>query len=100
MNNAPNKYWPLLICLILALATLAVFTQVRNFDFVNYDDDRVRHGITLHGLGRHDKFLRLDYGIVGFEACQEYLGNSTTASGTPFMKLSGKYQLTQMSSLK
>lgn len=39
MNNKSNKYWPLLICLTLALATLAVFAQVHNFDFVKYDDD-------------------------------------------------------------
>ena len=48
----------LLIYLSLLLATFAVYAQVRNFDFVNYDDGdfitdnlNVRQGITAQGLG-------------------------------------------------
>lgn len=47
----------LLIYLALVLATFAVYAQVRDFDFVNYDDASyttnnpdVRQGITAHGL--------------------------------------------------
>jgi protein O-mannosyl-transferase len=47
----------LLIYLVLLLATFAVYSQVRNFDFVNYDDDdfitnnvHVRQGFTAQGL--------------------------------------------------
>ena len=47
----------LLIYLALLLATFAVYAQVRNFDFVNYDDSdfitgnpNVRQGLTAHGL--------------------------------------------------
>lgn len=47
----------LLIYLALFLATIAVYAQVRSFDFVNYDDPdyttgntHVRQGLTAHGL--------------------------------------------------
>jgi tetratricopeptide (TPR) repeat protein len=47
----------LLISLALLLATFAVYAQVRNFDFINYDDGdfiidnpNVRQGITAQGL--------------------------------------------------
>ena len=47
----------LLICLALAVATFAVYAQVRHFDFVNYDDPdyttanvHVRQGLTVQGL--------------------------------------------------
>jgi protein O-mannosyl-transferase len=47
----------LLIYLALLLATFAVYAQVRDFDFVNYDDVdfitnnlNVRQGLTAHGL--------------------------------------------------
>jgi tetratricopeptide (TPR) repeat protein len=47
----------LLIYLALLLATFAVYAQVRNFDFINYDDGdfiidnpNVRQGITAQGL--------------------------------------------------
>jgi protein O-mannosyl-transferase len=47
----------LLIYLALLLATFAVYAQVRNFDFVNYDDGdfitdnlNVRQGLTVQGL--------------------------------------------------
>ncbi len=38
MDKTPNKYWSLCIYLALTLTTLAVFWQVHNYDFVNYDD--------------------------------------------------------------
>jgi tetratricopeptide (TPR) repeat protein len=47
----------LLLCLFLVVATLAVYWQVRNHDFVNYDDDHyitenrhVRAGLTKEGI--------------------------------------------------
>jgi len=48
----------LLIALFLAMATLAVYWQVRNCEFINFDDDlyvtrnhHVRSGLTLDGAG-------------------------------------------------
>lgn len=45
------------ICLFLVLCTLSVFWQVKDFDFVNYDDDLyvfenslVKEGVTLKGI--------------------------------------------------
>ena len=47
----------LFIWLFLVVAVLAVFSQVRNHDFVNYDDNayvtdnpRVKAGLTLKGV--------------------------------------------------
>ena len=40
MNRLPEKYWTYVIYLALAIITLAVFFQVRNFEFTNYDDDK------------------------------------------------------------
>jgi len=34
-----QRGWTLLICIVLAAATLVAFEQVRNNDFVNYDDE-------------------------------------------------------------
>ena len=34
----------LVICLVLALATLSVYWQVRNYEFVLFDDDRHKCG--------------------------------------------------------
>jgi tetratricopeptide (TPR) repeat protein len=56
--QAARSVWPDLgICLILLLATLAVYGQVRHFDFLNYDDPgqvsqnvHVRDGLTPEGL--------------------------------------------------
>jgi protein O-mannosyl-transferase len=53
-----RRWWPdLWICLLIAAATLAVYSQVRSYDFVNYDDpqyvggnDHVRAGITAGGV--------------------------------------------------
>jgi len=39
MNKLLNRYSSLLICVTLALATLAVYWQVCNYDFIKYDDD-------------------------------------------------------------
>ena len=39
MDKTPNKYWAVLICLALALSTLAVYWQVRHNDFVDFDDN-------------------------------------------------------------
>ncbi len=47
----------LLICLFLVIATLAVYQQVRHYDFVGYDDDdyvfenpHIRAGLTLNSI--------------------------------------------------
>ena len=40
MFNMPDKYKTYFIYLALTVVTLAVFWQVRTFDFVNYDDDK------------------------------------------------------------
>ncbi len=57
MNETTNKYWTFCICLILALAALAVFWQVRHHEFVSLDDelyissnDHVKAGLTPKGL--------------------------------------------------
>ncbi len=54
MDYAPRKYYVLLICLVLTLATTVVFCQVCTYDFVNYDDPlyvyenpNIQAGITL-----------------------------------------------------
>ncbi len=38
MTKNPDKNWSLLICLILTLATFAVYFQVHNFKFMTFDD--------------------------------------------------------------
>jgi tetratricopeptide (TPR) repeat protein len=56
--NRARRWWPdLWICLLLAAATLLVYSQVRHFDFVNYDDPQyvgknlhVQGGLTAGGL--------------------------------------------------
>ncbi|MHC4423676.1 MAG: tetratricopeptide repeat protein [Planctomycetota bacterium] len=57
MDKTSDKYWALCIYLILALTTLVVFWQVRNHDFVNYDDpfyvyrnQNIQSGITLDSI--------------------------------------------------
>lgn len=57
MNKTSNKYFIFLIYLALALTTLAVFWQLRSYDFVNYDDPAyvtgnryVKAGLTRDGL--------------------------------------------------
>ena len=55
-NISPNKQ-KLIIYIFLAVATLAVYWQVNQFDFINYDDpfyitqnSQVQSGITMNGL--------------------------------------------------
>ena len=52
-----SKHGNLVVCLLLALAILAVFYQVSGYDFVNLDDDiyvtdnpHVQAGVTLKGI--------------------------------------------------
>ena len=52
-----NKKYFYIICLLLVVATLAVYWQVLDNDFVNYDDDmyvteniRVHKGVTFDNL--------------------------------------------------
>ena len=53
-----RRWWPDLgICLLLVASTLAVYSQVRHYDFVNYDDPQyvgenvhVRAGLTAGGV--------------------------------------------------
>ncbi|MCP4345680.1 MAG: tetratricopeptide repeat protein [Desulfobacterales bacterium] len=47
----------ILVCLFLVISLLAVYSQVRNFDFINYDDDdyvynnpHVKAGLTLENI--------------------------------------------------
>jgi tetratricopeptide (TPR) repeat protein len=51
------KHRDILVCLFLVMATFAVYWQVHNFDFVNFDDDdyiyenrHVREGLTLESI--------------------------------------------------
>lgn len=39
-TNGKRNYRLMYVCLILAILTLFTYWQVRNFDFVNYDDDK------------------------------------------------------------
>jgi hypothetical protein len=56
--KSARRWWPdFWICLLLLGATLPVYSQVRNYDFVNYDDPEyvvnnmhVRAGLTADGL--------------------------------------------------
>jgi protein O-mannosyl-transferase len=57
MDRNPNKNRPLLICLLLALVILAVYYQVHNFSFINYDDpiyvsenSNLHPGLTLNSI--------------------------------------------------
>ncbi|MGD0784670.1 MAG: tetratricopeptide repeat protein [Sedimentisphaerales bacterium] len=57
MEKNPNKNWPLLICLVLTLTTLAVYYQVHSFGFINLDDPvyvsenpNIQAGITLNAV--------------------------------------------------
>ena len=51
------KYSDILVCLFLIMATLAVYWQVQNYDFVNFDDDiyiyknhHIQKGLTLKSI--------------------------------------------------
>ena len=91
-----RRWWPdLWICLLLLAATLAVYSQVRHFDFVNYDDPdhasqnvHVRAGLTSEGLawaltsgdyGNWFPVTRLsyliDYQLFGLDAGMLHLTN-------------------------
>jgi tetratricopeptide (TPR) repeat protein len=56
--GSARRWWPdFWICLLLLAATLAVYSQVRHYEFVNYDDPEyvgnnlhVRAGLTAGGL--------------------------------------------------
>jgi len=57
MDKTPNKYQVFLIYFALALTTLAAFWQVRNHEFISFDDDmyvynnsRVKDGLTREGI--------------------------------------------------
>ena len=57
MPKSSKKSLVFFVYLALALSTIAVFWQIRNFDFVNYDDDvyvyenpHVLNGLTVDGL--------------------------------------------------
>ena len=53
----PHRRWKIIACLFLVVATLAVYAEVKNHQFVNYDDGlfvtdnpMVQGGLTLYGL--------------------------------------------------
>jgi len=57
MDKTSEKYWAICVCLVLALAILAVFAQVRRHGFVNYDDpiyvyknQNIQSGVTLDSI--------------------------------------------------
>ena len=57
MRKISEKYRTYAVCLILTAITLAVFWQVRNYNFINYDDreyitenQNIRCGLTLKGI--------------------------------------------------
>jgi tetratricopeptide (TPR) repeat protein len=57
MEQVPRKFYPFLICVVLVLATTAVYWQAREFEFVHLDDTdyvtnnpHVRNGLTRDGL--------------------------------------------------
>src|SRR3990172_6187967 len=54
-DTIQNKSRCLLICLLLALVTLAVFWQVKDLEFINYDDPPyvTENPSVLSGLTRH-----------------------------------------------
>jgi len=56
-NVSSNKYHTLWICLVLAVAVLAAFWQVRQYDFISFDDndyivdnENVNAGLTKQGV--------------------------------------------------
>jgi len=56
-KNIHRHHVVLIICLLLTITTLAVFWQVQNFEFVNFDDDlfilenhHVQDGLSLKGV--------------------------------------------------
>jgi len=62
MSSAPSSRhlwrWKILICLMLAAATTAVYLPVRHFEFINFDDDlfvtenpHIRNGLNWEAVG-------------------------------------------------
>jgi tetratricopeptide (TPR) repeat protein len=57
MDNGLHRHRILMLCLVLTIAILGVFWQVRDHGFVNFDDgtyicnnSQVRNGLTWHGV--------------------------------------------------
>jgi hypothetical protein len=57
LQNISPSQKKLIVCLLLFLATLAVFWQVKNHDFINLDDEQyvtqnpnVRAGLSFKGV--------------------------------------------------
>ena len=53
----PHHRWKIITCLFLVLATLTVYGELRNHQFINLDDNiyvtdnpRVQGGLTLKGI--------------------------------------------------
>ena len=51
------RQWKILACILLVLATVTVYADLRNHNFINYDDDLyitnnpiVQKGVTLQGV--------------------------------------------------
>jgi len=60
-----NKLWTVLICLILTFAIFAVYWQVRNHDFVNFDDNYyiynnpyIQNGLTPQSIAYAFNFVK------------------------------------------
>ena len=55
INISPGRQ-KLIVCIVLTIATLAVFWQVKHFNFINYDDGvYVTHNIHIQS-GRRMEF--------------------------------------------
>jgi len=57
MDKKSDKFWALCVCLVLALATIAVYWQLYHNEFIDFDDDlyivdneNVKSGLTRQGL--------------------------------------------------
>ena len=53
----PHRRWKIIACLFLVVATLATYGDLRNHQFISYDDDlyvtdnpAVQGGLTLYGF--------------------------------------------------
>jgi protein O-mannosyl-transferase len=93
--NINSRKQIFLVCIVLIIATLAVFWQVNKFDFINFDDpvyvtqnSNIQSGITRNGLlwalgTTHAKFwhplswlsLMFDYQLYGLNAGGYHLTN-------------------------
>ncbi|MFA5293408.1 MAG: tetratricopeptide repeat protein [Phycisphaerae bacterium] len=68
MDKTSSKYWFVCICLAMTLVTLAVYWQMCQYDFVNFDDYKyvgenphVRYGFTREGI----KWAFTNFGYAG-----------------------------------